>query len=335
MDEPLRAGVIGVGFMGELHARLYSELPGVSLRAVADVDEERAAEVGGAHGARETYTDYRELLADDAVDLVSVGSPEQLHREHAVAALEADKHLLLEKPMAHRLEDAKAIREAAQSSDRTFMIGYVLRFDPRYVEGRNRVLDVGQDSIISLYARRRNPISSPRRVAGWSHPMFYMAVHDLDMMRWYTGSEAREVYAVAASKALDEDVPDVIMSTLRFGNGAVGQVETNWVLPDRIGTGLESRFEVTSVGQFTRVNILDQGLLNVSEEEGYAYPDALHWPELHGRIEGDLRRELEHFLSCVRGEDEPLATAEDGYRSLEIARGLMRSIDRGEPVSLQ
>lgn len=334
MSEPLQAGVIGVGFMGELHARLYAELPGVTLKAVADVNEQRSRVIGREHGADDHYADYEELLADDGIDVVSVGSPEQFHREHAVAALQADKHLLLEKPMAHRLEDARAIREAARESDRTFTIGYVLRFDPRYVEGRNRVLEQGQDAIISLYARRRNPISSPKRVAQWSHPMFYMAVHDLDMMRWYTGSEAREVYAVTASKALDEDVPDVVLSTLRFENGAVGQVETNWVLPDSIGTGLESRFEVTSVGQYTLVNILDQGLVNVSEEEGYAYPDALHWPELHGRIEGDLRRELEHFLSCVREGEPPLVTAEDGYRSLEIARAIMRSIDRGEPVSL-
>jgi predicted dehydrogenase len=327
----VKVGVIGVGFMGEFHVRVLLEMPGVDLVGIADNNQERAKEIASKYQIGSYYTKPEDLCQQ--VEAVVIASPEMAHEEHAVSVLQAGCHVFLEKPLADTLEAGQAIFDQAAKSDRLFMMGYILRFDPRYIKGKEAMAQLGK--ITALHARRRGSIEVPQRVVGWSHPLFYMGVHDLDMLRWYTEDEVSEVYSMASFKLLDGKKPDVVVATLRFRSGAVATVEINWILPPEFKTPLESKIEVFGEGGMVLVESLDQGVRYCLRETGYEFPDALHWPELHGRIEGDLKRELEHFIRCVRTGEQPMVTAKDGLESLKIALAIMESIETGKPVSLR
>ena len=327
----VKVGVIGVGFMGELHTRTLSEMPGVEVVGVADTDVEKARKVALRYGISSFYEKPEDLL--EQVEAVVVVSPETAHREHAVMALKADRHVLLEKPMAHSLSDAEAIAVQAGQSKGCLLIGYILRFDPRYVAGKTAMGRLGE--VVALHVCRRGVIDVPKRVGSWTHPLFYMGVHDIDMLRWYTEDEVSQVYGMASYKIFGRSIPDVIVATLRFRNGAVATLEINWILPSKFKAHLESKIEAFGANGMVVVESLDQGVRCCFSESGYEFPDALHCPEYHGRIEGDLKRELEHFIRCVRLEEQPLITAKDGLESLRVALAIIESAEKGKPVHLQ
>jgi len=326
-----KVGVIGVGFMGELHTRTLVEMPGVEVVGVADANEERARDVASRYGISAHFGERVEGLLEK-VEAVVIASPESVHRQHATLALEAGCHVLLEKPMANTLEDCEAIVAKAAKSELIFMIGYILRFDPRYVAGKDAMAKIGE--VTALHVRRRASIEVPQRVGTWTHPLFYMGVHDIDMLRWYTEDEVSQVYGMASFKLLGSRVPDVIVATLRFRNGAVATLETNWVLPPEFKAPLESRIEAFGEKGMVIVESLNQGVWYCLRESGYEFPDVLHWPEVHGRIEGDCKRELEHFVRCIRTGEQPLVTAKDGFESVRVALAIIKSIEEGKPVNL-
>jgi len=291
----------------------------------------KARKVAFRYGISSFYEKPEDLL--EQVEAAVVASPETAHRKHAVMALKAGRHVLLEKPMAHSLSDAEAIAVQVGQSKGCLLIGYILRFDPRYVAGKAAMGRLGE--VVALHVCRRCVIDLPKRVGSWSHPLFYMGVHDIDMLRWYTEDEVSQVYGMASYKVLGRGVPDVIVATLRFRNGAVATLEVNWILPSEFKTPLESKIEAFGANGMVVVESLDQGVRCCFSESGYEFPDALHWPECHGRIEGDLKRELEHFIRCVRSEEQPLITAKDGLESLRVALAIIESAEKGKPVHLQ
>src|SRR5262245_55603123 len=129
----LRVGVIGLGYFGERHARVYGRLPYVDLVAVCDRDAARAERIAGALSA-DAYADFRGLLSRLDIDAVSICLPDREHTEAAVAAAEAGKAILLEKPLAHDTAHARQIVDAVERNGVRFMVGHILRFDPRYVQ---------------------------------------------------------------------------------------------------------------------------------------------------------------------------------------------------------
>ncbi len=326
----IRIGVVGVGFMGALHARVLATMPEVELVAVADRRVERAREVANNYNIPNALDDVGQLL--DKVEGVVIASPESIHKGHALMAIEHDCHVLLEKPLAKSLEDGQVIYEKAQASRGIFMLGYLLRFDPRYVAGKKQVEKVGP--ITAIHACRRGFIDMSEKLSKWTHPLFYQAIHDIDVMHWYANEPAKEVYAVGSNRLLRSDIPEAVTAIIRFNSGAVASIDTNWVLPPEFKAALHSRIEVFGANGTVTVESLDQGVRSCLRNKGFAFPDVLHWPEVHGRIEGDLRRELEHFIGCIRTGDQPLSTVENGLVSLETALAMIKSMASEKPVAV-
>jgi len=150
-------GVIGLGFFGEKHCEALATLPQVNIYALCTRTESRLAELGEKFGADKTFTDYNEMLADPDLDAVSVVTMYDQHKEPAIAALEAGKHVLLEKPMASTLEDCQAIVQAAKAASGFFMVGHICRFNPRYAAAKEAIAEGRIGKIVSMYARRNIP----------------------------------------------------------------------------------------------------------------------------------------------------------------------------------
>src|SRR5262249_22308 len=156
-SEPMRTvgyGVIGLGFFGEKHAAVVSSLPQAELRAVCSQRKERLQEIQQRLGVPRGYRDYHELLADPHVEAVTVVTHVDDHVAPTVAALEAGKHVLLEKPMARTAAESDRILAAAKKAGTSFMVGHICRFNPRYAIARERIRAGALGQVVSLYARR-------------------------------------------------------------------------------------------------------------------------------------------------------------------------------------
>jgi len=332
----IRVGVIGCGFMGRHHARVYSELPGVKLLAMADVLEEKAKGAAREFGAEKWYKDYHKLLARPDIDAVSIVVPDHLHRDPTVAAAEAGKAVLLEKPIATTLEDADAIIGTVKRAGVPFLVGHILRFDYNYVKAKEYVKRGSIGDPISIWARRNNPIASPRRLAPWlkeTSPLLFLGVHDIDAMRWIIGSDIERIYAEAESRIFkDLGVEDAVWALLRFKGGTVGALETVWILPATMPLSLDSKFEL--IGTKGSLWISYPGNEFSFCGEGGQETFLHYWPVVHGRLKGYLRDEIVHFINCVEGKEEPLVSAEDARAAVEAALAMHKSLKEGKPVGL-
>jgi len=329
----LGAAVIGLGMMGERHAAIWSQLGTTRLVSVYDIVGERTQSIAGELGC-EAAASLEAAINRPDVDIVSICTDDQKHVEPCLVAAAAGKHILLEKPLATDLEDCDAIIGACESAGVKLMVGHVVRFDPRYAVAKQAIDDGAVGDIIQVYGRRNNIIDSGRRIGPRTSVAFFLGVHDLDLMRWFVGSEAAKVHAESASKVLANiAAEDSIMALLRYQNGAVGCLETCWVMPKGIPCTLDARLEVIGTKGMVRVTVGDEGCTIIGPNRA-TRPDILYGPQLHGEQAGALRTQLEHFADCVLHDRAPVISPQDARAAVAIAAAIHESLRSGQPVYL-
>ncbi|MEM2003618.1 MAG: Gfo/Idh/MocA family oxidoreductase [Candidatus Bathyarchaeia archaeon] len=330
----VKVAVVGAGFFGRYHARVFSESPLCKLVAIVDKDAQLGKKAADDFSVK-YYQELDDLLSKEDVDAVSIVTPEQTHKELAVKCMNAGKHVIVEKPIAHTLEDAVEMVNCAKKNKVKFTVGFILRFDARYAQGKKIVEDGKIGDLVSIFARRMTTLATPLRVAMWSHPIFYMGIHDLDMMLWYNGMKrAKSVYAATTSKVLkDYNAPDVLFAVIKFENDVIGNLEVNWIQPNTWPYGLESRFDVSGTKGSLNVGIHGMGLEFFTPDE-VVFPDTYHWPIVNNRLIGDLKEELNSFIECIIHDKTPLVTGEEAVKSLEIALAIKKSINEERIIKL-
>lgn len=330
----VKVAVVGAGFFGRYHARVFSENSLCQLVAIVDKDEKVGKKTADEFSVK-YYRDIDDLLSKEDVDAISIVTPEQTHKELAVKCMNAGKHVFVEKPIAHTMEDAAEMVNCSKKNKVKFTVGFILRFDARYAQGKKVVEEGKIGEIVSIFARRMTTLSTPLRVATWSHPIFYMGIHDLDMMLWYNGMiGAKSVYATTTSKVLKEyKAPDVLFAIIKFENDVVGNLEINWIQPHTWPYGLESRFDVSGTRGSLNVGIHGMGLEVFTPDE-VTFPDTCHWPVVNDRLVGDLKEELNSFIECIMYDKTPLVTGDEALKSLEIALAIQRSITEDKLIKL-
>jgi UDP-N-acetylglucosamine 3-dehydrogenase len=316
--------------MGSQHVRAYSENPRVSLDAIIDLDEEAAADVSEDYGGVATYSQVGEAIEQQGLDMVSIATPESVHLPPTKAALERDCHVLLEKPISDEISDAEKIGRLVEKSDASLMIGYVCRFDPRYAGLRERIETGEFGEILGVQAARISSAEMYDAVADWTNALYYMAVHDIDMLRWYVGADIERVYAEASAGLNGRETPAVVTTTLRFEDGTVGTLEANWSRPSGHPNGLTEEIRVSGTDAYGRLEIEnDDG--RITTTGGYEFVDT---STTHGKLTANIAREIEHFVNSVDQGSEPIVGWEDGLRSLAVANAILKSATVGEPIEV-
>jgi predicted dehydrogenase len=326
--------VVGLGFMGSRWARALAEHPLADVRAVSDVREELGRETAERLGAR-FVRDGLDAADDPEVEAVVVCTPEHLHVEPALAAIAAGKAVLVEKPLAHTVEDAVRIRDRAAERGVPVLAGHILRFEARYAAAR-RAIEADELGTVQAVRHERIGLVRDQDVLGGrtTIPLYY-GVHELDLARWYAG-EVERITAERSEgvlRAHGYPIEDLYSAVLRFATGAHGTAMLGWSLPGTTpGYGLAG---VTIIGErgVLRISQGDAGVV-VVDEDGARYPDAFYAPDVHGRLRGALAVEADHFVDCARGVAEPLCTAHDGAEAVRLALAMEASAERGEPVSV-
>ena len=328
----LKVGVIGLGFFGSRHARIHAAHPLADLVAVCDRDAQAVERVAAETRAR-AFADYRDLLALPELDAVSICLPDRLHEEAAVAAAHAGKAVLLEKPLAHDAQVASRIVAAAEQSGSRLMIGHILRFDPRYVQAYHAAAPERMGEPVHLRARRHATRSTARRLGSNSSILFYMGVHDVDALQWIGRSRISRVYA-QKREALGNGNEDALYAVLNFENGAIGSIDYSWAWPDGLMNGFRSSFEIVGTKSATYVDCADQGFY-VVEDGATTGGDTHLWPEINGRIAGDLADELDHFIQATLQDRPYLQHHREALDAIPVLDALAESAKSGIPVQVQ
>ncbi|MFW6162037.1 MAG: Gfo/Idh/MocA family protein [Planctomycetota bacterium] len=335
-DERLRVGVIGLGWHGGGHLANFAANPRAELTAICDVNDQRLAQRAGEHPGVQTFTDYRELLAADAVDAVAVVVPDPLHREPAVAACQASKHVLLEKPMALTVEDAEAIAAAAEATDRCVMLNLSNRWMYPFARGRELLEAGAVGEVRYVFARLSNRIDVPTERLRWlerSHIAHWIGIHRLDIARWWVGREAERVRAVHRRGVLTAegyDAPDFYQATVEFEGGAVLSLEGSWILPRAHPAMVDSRFYALCTHGVLDVDRSRSELLTTTAD-AFDLSTPTTGPALD-QPGGFTYRASCHFVDCALEGRPPLVTAADGLALTRILCAIVASCEQDGAV---
>jgi predicted dehydrogenase len=334
-SEPLRAAVIGLGAMGTNHARVYDEMPGVELAAVADVDAARVEQVSHAHPAR-GFSDYRRMLDEERLDLVTVAVPTRMHVDVAARVIERGIALLVEKPLAATIAEGERLRDLAAAAGVAMTVGHIERFNPAVIELKRRVEAGELGRVFQVHARRVGPFPERVRDVG---VVLDLAPHDIDVMRFVLSAEIARVQAETEQR-INTEHEDMLIGLLRFANHVVGVLDINWLTPTKIR-------ELSVLGErgLFVVDYLARELTFFENAHGAEQPGG--WAARHqkGVSEGPvhalkidkrepLRVELEAFAAAVRAGAVPAVTPDDGLAAMAAAEALVRAARSGTGVDV-
>ncbi len=321
----MKVAVIGVGAMGRNHARVYSELPNVTLVGVADADAQTAENVANRYST-DAYTDYFKLLDEHKPDAVTLAVPTVEHLAVALQVIQRGIHLLVEKPIAFTVEEGQQIIAAAEQVGVKLMIGHIERFNPAVIALKNHLAKGKLGRVFQIDAHRQGPF--PARVQDVG-VVIDLAVHDLDIMRYVSGAEIVRVYA-ETERRIHSTREDLLAGLVRLGDGTIGTLAINWLTPTKI-----RELYVTGERGMFRVDYLTQDLYFFENAiAGDGEWDALR--VLRGVSEGQmiryvvnkkepLRAEQEAFLAAARGEAPVAVSGLDGLKALELAQVVVTS----------
>lgn len=336
-SERLGVGVVGTGIMARTHAaavRGYarSDLAGFAARSSSsetDGLEDETVVVG-----------VEALLELPGLDAVIVATPDHLHAGPALAAIEAGKHVLIEKPLAVDPADARRIRDAARAAGVRVTTLFNHRWVPAYWQAHALSRDGALGAPVLAYARKNDTIHVPTEMIGWAAqttPSFFLSSHDLDLILWYFDDRVVDVFATAVHGVLSGrgiDTPDAIHAQLRLSRGAVVTLEACWVLPDAFPTMTDSFVQLIFAEGVVRLDRV-QEQISVTTPTSYTYPRNQLAMPIGGKPAGSVSHAIADFVDAVLDDRDPLIPVEASVHVTEVLSAIDTAWRTGAPVALE
>ncbi|HTG42372.1 MAG TPA: Gfo/Idh/MocA family oxidoreductase [Methylomirabilota bacterium] len=328
----LRIGLAGLGSMGRNHLRILASRTDIRLAAIADPVADALASAVATSGAQ-AFDEPLAMIAEAELDALVIAAPTTSHVPLALAAIQRNIAVLVEKPLAESAEEGERIVIAARERGVPVQVGHVERFNPAVLELGRLLKDGWLSSIYSIASRRAGPFPDRIRDVGVT---IDLATHDADILSWIAGERPSRVYAETAQR-IHASHEDLLFGLLHFPSGATGMLDVNWLTPAKrrqlVVVGEEGMFELDYLTQrltFTRAT----DTTNPRLIGGYAPTfegDVAELPVLSGE---PLAAEIEAFLRVVREGGRPLVDAEDGLWAVAIATSLLTAAATGQAVDL-
>lgn len=322
MDK-LNIGVIGLGAIGQKHVEALARVERANLIGLADINKDVLEKTAAKYGAK-PFADYKKMLAMPGLDAVVVATPDEIHTEPCVAAAEAGKHILVEKPIATTIEDANAIINATENAKVKLMVGFSLRFNLHYMKVKRMVADGKLGNLISVFARRLNIVTQADRINGRCGVLHFLGIHEFDVLRWIISSEPVSIYteeSTSVPKKFPQD--NESFSIIRFANGVRACAHIGWNLPLQHLGGRDFKFDIIGTKGALYLDQMRQGI-EVYSETLSKYPS----------VNSGLYIEDRAFVDCVLDDTPSPSTGADGLAALKMVMGAVKSIETGLPVKL-
>lgn len=334
-------GVIGTGWCGGIRAVTASQSPLVGSLQIAEVRPDRLLEVAGETDPTRATTDYREILADGGVSAVMISAtPETTHYPMALEALQAGKHVLLEKPIALTLEEADELIEVAEANDLKFTIGYSQRFNPKQALAKRSLADGTLGDAVSLLISRHITRSLGDKISGRIKlsPAAMEATHDIDFALWCL--EPRRpvrVYAQAANGAMKptRDVADTMSMIITMDDGVVVTVGAGWSLPPGYPNFSTTWIEVVGTNGALLMDAGYKDIILNTMDRGVVFPLSTMPGEAVDHVyAGPMERETLHFVEAVVYDRPVMVEPCSARRTMEVYMAADLSAERNQVVQL-
>jgi predicted dehydrogenase len=337
MDK-VRIGIVGCG-IGSAHVRSIAKCADAEVAALCDIDKARADKLASEHDIPSVFTDYQDMLAQDGIDAVIVATPNKFHAPIAIAAFEAGKHVMCEKPLAINAVEGKAMVEAGKKSGKLFMMGFNNRFRgdsqllKKYIENG----ELGEIYYAKTGWVRRKCLNW---ISGWfaqkdlagGGPLIDIGVHVLDLALWLMGnpkpvSVMGSAYSklgpkIFAERGMNYEVEDLAAAFVKLDNGATVVMEASWqshVAKEQIYTQLVG---TEGGAEFDPLRIY-------KDQHGTAVDIQPQFEQLAGH-----EMEIKHFVACIKGECECISTGEHGLHVTQILDAIYESTRTGRSVDV-
>ncbi len=326
MSDPVRVGMVGLGGWGKNLLRNFGSLPESDLRWACDSDEAARTAHAGAYPATRFTAEFDQLLDDPELEAVVLATPVPTHFELARRALEAGKHVMVEKPMTWRASEARELRDVVRATGRTLMVGHLLRFHPG-VEKLRQLIDSGElGEVRYVYGNRLNlGVIRESENALWS-----LGVHDISVVLHLLDGEPMEVWA-RGEGYVREAVEDVVFGYIKFSSGQVGHLHLSWLDPHKmrkmtvVGSTKMAVFD--DMEPERKVTVYDKGPVIIPDGSISTHTGDINIPRISA--EEPLRIECRHFLHAVRSGERPRADVEEGAAVVEVLEAMQTSLERG------
>lgn len=312
----LGVAVIGTGFWGKNHARIYRELAETELLAICDIDADKAKSAAKQFGAK-AYTNPAKMLKNSSIEAVSICTWSTSLAETALKALNAEKHVLVEKPMAANTKQAEKLLVAAEKKKVHLTVGFLMRFIPGIQHMKKAVTDKSIGELVCATAKRVS--QWPERI-GDVGVVKDTAIHDIDAVGYLFNEDPIAVYAKTGSMR-NKKFEDYAQILLTFEGEKTAFIESNWLTPYKtrtlVATGSEAIMKLDYITQELTIENAKQTV-----QPRYA-------------MQEPLKLELQHFANCSMKKEKPLITGADGLKALKIAEAALQSSATGKVIRLK
>jgi predicted dehydrogenase len=327
MTERVVLACVGAGRWGRNLVRVFDNLPEVDLAAVCDASHDIRQGLVRQYPDAKVVADYGEVLANEQIQAVVLAVPAIDHFDTARQALEAGKHVYVEKPISLSYDHARQLTELAESRGLVLMVGHLMEYHPA-LRLLKQLVDAGElGEILYLYSERVNlGVVRQDENALWS-----LAPHDISMILRLVDEEPESVSARGASY-LQEGIEDVVFANLRFADGKMAQIQVSWLDPHKVRkltvVGTKKMAVFDDMESAEKVRIYDKA----AERQGYeSYGESitLRFGDIvipHVNPAEPLKLECEHFVDCVRSGDTPVSDGRDGMRVVRVLEAAQRSL---------
>ncbi|MCT4593867.1 MAG: inositol 2-dehydrogenase [Anaeromicrobium sp.] len=334
----VKVGIVGLGRLGIEHARnLAFKIPNAELIAVCSVVQEEVDKVQREWGIPYGYTNYDEMIKNEELEAVAVLSPSPFHVKQIVSALDAGLHVFVDKPLGVTVEECREAEKAVErNEDKVFMVGFMRRYDPSYAYAKKLIDEgrIGKPFLIKCTScDPEHTIDGAIRFAATSGGLFIdMAVHDIDLARWYLGSEVDQIYAIGGSYVHEEFAKygdgDNVCSLMKFKDNSMAlfyagrdaahgyQVETEIV-------GTKGSLRIAAEPAKNMCKIFDNN--GVVSECSQSFQE---------RFSEAYVIEMQEFINCIVEERKPDITVYDGTKNTEVAFAATKAFQENIVVQL-
>jgi predicted dehydrogenase len=334
-DRPVPLAIVGAGIWGTNHALALTTHHRAHVALVCDTDEARARSAGERFGCAWT-TSVDEVAASD-VRAATIATPDHLHCAPAVTLLEAGKHVLVEKPLATTVADARAMVAAAERAGVHLMVDFHARWHPLFMGAKAYVERGDLGAPVMGYARLSDTIWVPTEMLGWgaqSGPEWFLFPHTMDVVRWLIGREPVEVFAKGRRGVLEAKgiaCWDAIQAIVEFEGGAFCTFETSWIVPNTFTNVVDNRLSLYG----------EKGGLELRNEPNlWAFTDRFHTPfssesvTRYGKVWGFQYESIRYFVDCIAEGKAPESNGRDGLVVTAMIEATLTSLREKRSVKI-
>ncbi len=327
----LNLAIIGIGDWGRNLVRNFYEIEKANLKVCCDLDMNALRRIKGKYRFVRITTDYGEVVDDKGIDAIVIASSTSTHFDLAKKALEANKHIFVEKPLTMNYERARELVYLAKEKEKKLMVGHLLEYHPAVTEMKRRLSQNEIGQIHYLYSERLNL----GKVRTTENALWCLAPHDISVMLYLLNTEPVEVSAYGGVfLQKKERIDDVVFANIRFKNGAIANLHLSWLDPNKVRritlVGSKKMMVFDDMESRDKLKIFNKGVIKNNLEDriefNVRYGD-IYIPKIEASE--PLRLECLHFIDCIRNNKTPRSDGEDGLRVVRVLEAAQESLDKG------